>query len=64
MYQVEATFAGDLTTAQLRRIPGVSEARIDDHHLTCAVCGSVAPLLAPLFSAGVIEFSSRELPLN
>jgi hypothetical protein len=46
------------------RVPGVSESRIEDHLLTCAVHGSVAPLLDVLSPADVIELDSHEMSLE
>lgn len=61
-HRIEATFAGRLTMAQLWAIPGVTQPQAEDHHLTCVVEGPVAPLLASLLRAGLIELDSRELP--
>lgn len=63
IHRVEAIFAGSLTAAELGQVPGVTDPKVDDHHLTCAVRGSVAPLLSSLFRAGVIEIDSQELSL-
>jgi ABC-2 type transport system ATP-binding protein len=64
IHRVEAVFNGQLTAAELARIPGVTDPRVDDHHLSCAVQGSVAPLLAALSAAGVVELDSHELSLE
>ncbi|MGE5131783.1 MAG: ABC transporter ATP-binding protein [Gemmatimonadota bacterium] len=64
IHRVEAVFTGQLSEADLGQIPGVSEPHVEDHHLTCAVRGPVAPLLASLFTAGVIELDSHELSLE
>jgi ABC-2 type transport system ATP-binding protein len=64
IHRVEAAFTGRLSAAELARIPGVTDPRVDDHHLSCAVQGSVAPLLAALSAAGVVELDSHELSLE
>jgi ABC-2 type transport system ATP-binding protein len=43
IHRIEAVFAGQLTTAELARIPGVTDPRVEDHQLSCAVQGSVGP---------------------
>jgi ABC-2 type transport system ATP-binding protein len=64
IHRIEATFTGQLTAAQLGHVPGVSDPRVEDHQLSCAVQGSVAPLLAALSAAGVVELDSHELSLE
>jgi ABC-2 type transport system ATP-binding protein len=64
IHRVEAVFTGHLTAADLAHVPGVSEPKVEDHLATCAVRGSVAPLLAALSGAGVTELDSHELSLE
>ncbi len=64
IHRVEAVFTGHLTAADLAHIPGVTEPKVEDHLATCAVRGSVAPLLASLSAAGVTELDSHELSLE
>jgi ABC-2 type transport system ATP-binding protein len=64
IHRVEALFTGQLTTAQLRHVPGVSDPRVEDHQLSCAVQGPIGPLLAVLSAAGVVELDSHELSLE
>ncbi len=64
IHRVEAIFTGRLTAADIAHIPGVTESRIDDHLLTCAVHGSVAPLLNVLSAADVVELDSHEMSLE
>ena len=64
IHRIEAIFDGKLTAADLGRLPGVTEPRVDDHHMSCAVRGSIAPLLATLSAAGVVELDSHELSLE
>ena len=64
IHRVEAVFTGRLTTADVAQIPGVTEARVEDHLLTCAVQGSVAPLLDVLSAADVVELDSHEMSLE
>ena len=64
VHQVEAIVTGSLAVADVEGLPGVSEVVIDDHHVRCAVRGSVAPLLAMLSGAGAVELDSHELSLE
>jgi ABC-2 type transport system ATP-binding protein len=64
IHRVEAIFTGRLTAADIAHVPGVTESRIDDHLLTCAVHGSVAPLLDVLSAADVVELDSHEMSLE
>ena len=64
IHRVEALFTGRLTAADLAHVPGVTDSRVDDHLLTCAVQGSVAPLLDVLSSAQVVELDSHEMSLE
>ncbi len=64
VHRVEAVFDGRLSADELNRLPGVTDAEVDDHRLRCAVRGSVAPLLRSLSEAGVIELDSQELSLE
>jgi ABC-type multidrug transport system ATPase subunit len=64
IHRVEAVFTGRLDPTDLVGLPGVSEPTVDDHHFTCAVHGSVAPLLHALSGAQVVELDSHELSLE
>ncbi|MFI7539718.1 ATP-binding cassette domain-containing protein [Actinoplanes sp. NPDC049599] len=64
IHRVEAVYTGRLTAGDLSGIPGVSDPAVDDHHLSCAVRGTVAPLLRVLDEAGVVELDSHELSLE
>jgi ABC-2 type transport system ATP-binding protein len=64
IHRIEAVFNGRLEAAQLAGLPGVSEPAVDDHHLRCAVQGSVAPLLHVLAAADVVELDSHEMSLE
>ena len=64
IHRVEAVVTGHLTAADLAHIPGVTEPKVEDHLATCAIRGSVAPLLASLSAAGVTELDSHELSLE
>jgi ABC-2 type transport system ATP-binding protein len=64
IHRIEAVFTGRLTTAELARVPGVAEPRIEEHLLTCSVRGNVAPLLEVLSAAEVIELDSHEMSLE
>jgi ABC-2 type transport system ATP-binding protein len=64
VHRVEAVFTGRLDAAAIGRLPGVSEPTVDNHHLRCAVRGSVAPLLGALSTADVVELDSHEMSLE
>ena len=64
IHRVEAVFTGHLTAADLEHVPGITEPKVQGHVATCAVRGSVAPLLAALSGAGVTELDSHELSLE
>jgi ABC-2 type transport system ATP-binding protein len=64
IHRIEARFTGRLATTDVARVPGVTEPRIKDHLLTCAVQGSVAPLLDVLSAADVVELDSHEMSLE
>jgi ABC-2 type transport system ATP-binding protein len=64
IHRIEAIFTGRLTAGDLTHVPGVTDPAVDDHHLTCAVRGTVAPLLRLLDDAGVVELDSHELSLE
>jgi ABC-2 type transport system ATP-binding protein len=64
LHQVSAIFEGTLLATEVESLPGVSEVRLEDHHLTCSVRGPVSPLLQTLVDAGVVEVDSRELTLE
>jgi ABC-2 type transport system ATP-binding protein len=64
IHRVEAVFTGRLTSRDLDGVPGVSDPAVDDHHLSCSVRGTVAPLLRILDDAGVVELDSHELSLE
>ncbi len=64
MHRIEADFTGQLTPADVARLPGVSAATIEGGHMSCTVRGSVAPLLASLARARVTEMDSHELSLE
>ncbi len=64
VHRVEAVFRGWLDEAVLARLPGVTEAHVEGDLVTCAVHGSVGPLLEWLSSGDVVELDSRELSLE
>jgi ABC-2 type transport system ATP-binding protein len=64
IHRIEAVFTGRLKADDLAVVPGVTDPAVDDHHLTCAVRGTVAPLLRVLDGAGVVELDSHELSLE
>jgi ABC-2 type transport system ATP-binding protein len=59
---VEATFTGP--APDLSGVPGVTDVRVDGHHLHCQVRGTVEPLLRALSDAGVERLLSREPSLE
>jgi ABC-2 type transport system ATP-binding protein len=63
-HRISAVFEGSLRSTDVESLPGVSEVRLEDHHLTCSVRGDVSPLLQTLVDARVVEVDSRELTLE
>jgi ABC-2 type transport system ATP-binding protein len=63
-HRVEARFNGRLSATDVDHLPGVSEPHIEDHLLTCAVQGDIAPLLRLLSAADVVELDSHEMSLE
>jgi hypothetical protein len=61
IHRIEAHYTGRLSAAQLAQ---VSKPRVEEHQLSCAVQGSIGPLLAALSGAGVVELDSHELSLE
>jgi len=64
VHRVEAIVRDQRDVAELARIPGVTDAEINGELVTCAVRGSVGPLLAWLSAGDVVELDSRELSLE
>jgi ABC-2 type transport system ATP-binding protein len=64
VHRVEAIVRDQRDVAELARLPGVSDAEISGDLVTCAVRGSVGPLLAWLSAGQVVELDSRELSLE
>jgi ABC-2 type transport system ATP-binding protein len=64
IHRVEAIVRGVVDAADLARLPGVTEARVDGDRVTCAVHGSVGPLLEWLVGGDVVELDSREMSLE
>jgi ABC-2 type transport system ATP-binding protein len=63
-HRVEARFEGDLSAEDIASLPGVSAAAFHDHHFTCTVQGTIAPLIHRLDRAGVVELDSHEMTLE
>lgn len=63
-HRIEARFDGELHADEIRSLPGVSDASVDDHHFTCTVQGSISPLLHGLEKAAVVELDSHEMTLE
>jgi ABC-2 type transport system ATP-binding protein len=64
VHRLEAVLTGSLAQHEVEGLPGVTEVTVDDHHLRCAVRGSVAPLLQMLSEAGAVELDSHEMSLE
>ena len=64
VHRIEAIVLGGADAAELARIPGVSEARVDGDRVSCEVHGAVGPLLEWLAVGDVIELDSAELSLE
>lgn len=64
IHRIEALIAGQLDAAHLERLPGVSQAHVTDHQVTCSVQGSIGPLIESLAAADVVELDSHEMSLE
>jgi ABC-2 type transport system ATP-binding protein len=64
IHRVEAVARDGLDLATLAAIPGVSDAEIVGNRVTCAVRGSIGPLLEWLAEGDAVELDSRELSLE
>ena len=64
VHRVEVVVEGRPDARALAAVPGVSDAAVEDHHVSCSVHGPVGPLLDWLSSFTVIELDSRELSLE
>ena len=63
-HRVDARFEGALRAEEVASLPGISDAAVDDHHVSCTVEGPIAPLLHRLEEAGVVELDSHEMTLE
>jgi ABC-2 type transport system ATP-binding protein len=63
-HRVEAIAASPRATADLAAVPGVSDAAVDGHLVTCTVRGDIGPLMDWLHECDVVELDSRELSLE
>jgi len=64
VHRIDAIVHGLPDPTALERIEGVSEVGVQGDHFSCAVHGSIAPLLAWLSTRDVVELDSRELSLE
>jgi ABC-type multidrug transport system ATPase subunit len=64
IHRVDLLIAGSADEAELRRIPGLSDLKIQDHHVLCRMEGDFTPLLHVLDSAGIREIDSEEMSLE
>jgi ABC-2 type transport system ATP-binding protein len=64
VHRVEAVVPAGADASELTALPGVSEAQANGPIVSCAVHGSIAPLLAWLARNGAVELDSRELSLE
>lgn len=64
VHRVEASLDETVTEGLLAGLPGVTEVEVHGDKVSCAVQGSVGPLLARLLEHSVIELDSRELSLE
>jgi ABC-2 type transport system ATP-binding protein len=64
VHRVDATYERDLDMLTLRKVPGLSDVSLTDHHLRCTVRGDFEPLLEALVPAGVVELDSEEMSLE
>ncbi|MGA8016397.1 MAG: ABC transporter ATP-binding protein [Candidatus Dormiibacterota bacterium] len=63
-HRLEVDFAGEVPLEAIRACPGVDNVSSEDHHLTCDVHGSVAPLLAALGNGQVLNLVTHEPSLE
>lgn len=64
MHRLVAIVPAGARAEEVAAIPGVSEAEVQDTVVSCAVHGSITPLLAWLADHGAVELDSRELSLE
>ena len=63
-HRVEARIERAVEERAVRAVPGVTDATIEDHLVSCTVEGPMAPLLHVLDAAGIVELDSRERSLE
>ena len=63
-HRVTARVEWPIGVGDLASVPGVSDAAVDDHLVTCSVQGAIGPLLHRLEEAGVLELDSHEMTLE
>ncbi|MGN6611088.1 MAG: ATP-binding cassette domain-containing protein, partial [Angustibacter sp.] len=64
VHRIEAIIEASGRSADLARVPHVSDAVVSADRVTCSVRGSIAPLLQWLTAHDVVELDSRELSLE
>jgi ABC-2 type transport system ATP-binding protein len=64
VHRVEASLDETVTEGLLAGLPGVTDVEVRGDKVSCAVQGSIGPLLARLLEHSVIELDSRELSLE
>ncbi len=63
-HRFEVDFAGEVPLEAISACPGVDSVVAQDHHLTCAVHGGVAPLLHALGTGQVLNLVTHEPSLE
>jgi ABC-2 type transport system ATP-binding protein len=63
-HHLEIDFAGDVPLQAIRACPGVDNVATEDHHLSCDIHGSVAPLLQALGTGQVLNLVTHEPSLE
>ncbi len=64
VHRVQATLDRPAAAGLLAGLPGVSDVELQGNKVSCAVQGSVGPLLGRLLEHSVVELDSRELSLE
>jgi ABC-2 type transport system ATP-binding protein len=63
-FRVEIEFADDVPVDRLKRIEGLDQLVVTDHHATALLRGAVGPLIAAIADRRVTSFISREPSLE
>jgi ABC-2 type transport system ATP-binding protein len=62
--RIDATVERELDAEAIRKVPGVADLVVSDHHLQCTFAGKMEPLLEALQPAIVVSLDSTEMSLE